>query len=151
MPSLSKSSDSKLRTCHHHIQDIFLGLILDYDFTVIEGHRDPSRQIYLFNQGRSKVRRGKHNSSPSLAIDAAPHITGRGIPWPKYGTKNYTKDLAHFYYFAGWVMDRAKQRKINMRWGGDWDRDNDLADQTFNDLVHFELILTGVTNGQIKV
>jgi peptidoglycan L-alanyl-D-glutamate endopeptidase CwlK len=29
--------------------------------------------------------------------------------------------------------------KHRIRWGGDWDMDNDLSDNTFNDLVHFEL------------
>lgn len=27
-----------------------------------------------------------------------------------------------------------------IRWGGDWDRDHDVKDQTFNDLVHFEVV-----------
>jgi hypothetical protein len=29
---------------------------------------------------------------------------------------------------------------INLRWGGDWDRDSDLKDQTFNDLGHIEVV-----------
>ena len=26
----------------------------------------------------------------------------------------------------------------NIHWGGDWDRDTEVNDQTFNDLAHFE-------------
>ena len=29
---------------------------------------------------------------------------------------------------------------IKIRWGGDWDSDNIMKDQTFNDLPHFEII-----------
>jgi hypothetical protein len=28
---------------------------------------------------------------------------------------------------------------IKIRWGGDWDSDNIMKDQTFNDLPHFQL------------
>jgi peptidoglycan L-alanyl-D-glutamate endopeptidase CwlK len=28
----------------------------------------------------------------------------------------------------------------HIRWGGDWDGDQDFRDQTFDDLAHFELI-----------
>ena len=41
--------------------------------------------------------------------------------------------------FAGYVQGVAEQLGIKIRWGGDWDSDFDFKDQTFNDLVHFEL------------
>ena len=28
----------------------------------------------------------------------------------------------------------------NVRWGGDWNMDNNFKDQKFNDLPHFELV-----------
>ncbi len=37
------------------------------------------------------------------------------------------------------MQQAAKDLKIEIRWGGDWDRDGDTTDQTFNDLVHWEL------------
>jgi peptidoglycan L-alanyl-D-glutamate endopeptidase CwlK len=50
-------------------------------------------------------------------------------------------DTKRFYHFAGFVLGVAKSSKIAIpiRWGGDWDSDNDLNDQTFMDLVHWEL------------
>ena len=45
-----------------------------------------------------------------------------------------------FYHFAGYVKGVADSLGIKICWGGDWDKDNDFDDQTFNDLVHFELI-----------
>ena len=29
---------------------------------------------------------------------------------------------------------------VAIRWGGDWDKDNELKDNGFDDLMHFELI-----------
>ena len=40
------------------------------------------------------------------------------------------------------MLGVAAAEGIKIRWGGDWDRDNDLADQSFNDLVHFEDLKT---------
>jgi peptidoglycan L-alanyl-D-glutamate endopeptidase CwlK len=37
-------------------------------------------------------------------------------------------------------MGIAAKMGIKIRWGGDWDRDEELHDQTFFDLPHFELI-----------
>ena len=70
---------------------------------------------------------GKHNQKPSLAIDVSPYP----INW---------RDTKRFYYFAGVVKAAAYSLGLNIRWGGDWDSDNDFNDQTFMDLVHFELI-----------
>ena len=37
------------------------------------------------------------------------------------------------------VIGLAAGIDVNLRWGGDWDRDFDLKDQRFNDYPHFEL------------
>jgi peptidoglycan L-alanyl-D-glutamate endopeptidase CwlK len=126
-------------------------VVLHYDCTIIEGHRDMVTQNSYYNQGRSKVRwpDGKHNKSPSQAVDAAPYISGRGIPWPKAPTdwndsgqrNTYIKDTNQFYHFAGFVIGMAETLDIPIRWGGDWDMDNDFRDNKFDDLVHFELHL----------
>ena len=71
----------------------------------------------------------KHNSFPSLAVDVAPYP----INW---------SDKERFYFFAGYVKATADQMKIKIRWGGDWDGDTKVRDQTFMDLPHYELIET---------
>jgi peptidoglycan L-alanyl-D-glutamate endopeptidase CwlK len=35
----------------------------------------------------------------------------------------------------------ASEEGVNVRWGGDWDGDRDIDDQTFDDLPHFEFRL----------
>lgn len=37
-------------------------------------------------------------------------------------------------------MGVATMMGVKIRWGGDWDLDTDLKDNTFDDLPHFELI-----------
>jgi len=68
----------------------------------------------------------KHNRYLSHAIDAAPYP----IKWGDY---------KRFYHFGGFVKAIALNYNIDIIWGGDFDNDFDFNDQTFNDLVHFEL------------
>jgi peptidoglycan L-alanyl-D-glutamate endopeptidase CwlK len=130
MPQFSQQSLDRLATCDHHLQILFCEVVKHWDCTVTEGHRSPERQIELFNSGKSKVQRGKHNETPSLAVDVAPCVDGK----PVYDTRIC-------YSFGGFVMGIAACLNLRdrIRWGGDWDNDRDVTDQTFNDLVHFEM------------
>lgn len=108
----------------------FVDLIMPLN--VIEGHRPEARQLELFKQGKTKLKHGKHNDLPSRAIDIAPS---------RFDWKNPNKltEVYKMYYLAGLMMAVAHDKGIDLRWGGDWDRDQDFGDQTFNDLVHFEI------------
>ena len=147
----SVNSKRELETCDYDLVQLFSGILPEYDHTIIEGHRPRARQLELYEKGLSKVREGRHNSDPSNAVDASPYIQGRGIPWPKMpenmslsanqraGINQYVKDMMQFAHFAGYVEASAAFMSVPIRWGGDWDRDHNLSDQTFDDLVHFEL------------
>jgi len=129
VPQFSRTSLSRLRTTHPQLQRLFERVVLNYDCTVLEGHRGEEAQNRAYDEGRSKLRwpDGKHNTYPSPAVDIAPYP----IDW---------QNLKRFYDFAGFVRGVSACMGIPIRWGGDWDRDYDLDDQRFNDLVHFELI-----------
>ena len=129
MYRFSEKSKAKLATCDARLQELFNQVIKHYDCSVLEGHRSNQRQEELFRQGKSKLRAGqsKHNHNPSLAIDVAPYP----IDW---------NDKNKFYHFVGYVKATADQLNIKIRCGADWDNDNDLNDQTFFDLPHFELV-----------
>jgi len=140
----------KLTTCISPLQRLMERVIQWYDNTITCGHRTKEAQDAAVASGNSKVvwPNSKHNKVPSEAVDAGPYIPGRGIPWPKTPTdwndkeqrQRYIKDIAQFYHFAGFVEGTARSMGINkLRWGGDWDRDHDLSDQKFDDLVHFEI------------
>lgn len=129
----SNSSRSKLDTCDERLQEIFNEAIKYIDITIVQGHRSKEEQNKYYREGKSEVQypNSKHNSSPAKAVDAAPYVSGEGIPW---------QDDRYFYYLAGIVMAIAKSKGINLRFGGDWDRDNNFSDQSFNDLVHYEIV-----------
>lgn len=129
MPKFSVSSEEKLKTCHSDLYKLFDDVVESYDCIIIEGYRSPEEQEKAFQNKKSKLNRGKHNFNPSYAVDVSPY------PIPKDW-----RELARFYHFAGYVKARAETLGIKIRWGGDWDSDNIFSDQTFNDLVHFELV-----------
>ena len=128
MPRFSKKSLSKLETCDKRLQDLFLRVVKKFDCTIIEGHRSKDRQNKLFDEGKSKLKypKGKHNATPSKAVDVAPYP----IDW---------NDRERFTYFAGYVLGIAYQMGLKIRWGGDWDMDTQVKDNNFDDLPHFEI------------
>ena len=142
MPSFSRKSMSKLRSCDYRLQELFLNVVKEYDCTIIQGHRTKEEQDEYYNNKRSKVQwpNSKHNHSPSLAADVAPWVNG-SIPWPQIPKDSkFIHDTAQFYHFAGFVLSRANSLGIDVRWGGDWDSDHNFSDQKFDDLVHFEIV-----------
>ena len=128
MPYFGRESRHNLRTCDPQLQRLFERVIQIIDCKILCGHRGEAAQNRAFDEGHSRVRwpDGKHNTYPSEGIDAA--------PWPIDW-----EDRPRFYFFAGIVLGVAEGMEIPLRWGGDWDGDRDFRDQTFDDLVHFEL------------
>jgi len=139
MANYGKKSRSNLDTCHIDLQVLFETVLPEFDHSVLCGHRGEEDQNKFFDEGKSKVRYpdGKHNKTPSEAIDAAPYP----IDW-----KNRERFIAFGCYVLG-VADQLLRDGImshRVRWGGDWNHSSrDLTPQTFDDLVHFELIGVG--------
>ena len=133
MPSFGTRSKNNLATAHPDLQRLFNEVVKKYDCSVICGHRNKEDQNKAFHEGRSKLQYpdGKHNKQPSQAVDVVPWFSTKpNIRW---------NDSQKFYHFAGYVQAVADQLGIVIRWGGDWDSDGELHDQTFFDLPHFEL------------
>jgi peptidoglycan LD-endopeptidase CwlK len=134
MPGYSLRSRRALDTCHKDLRYIFNYVIRYFDHSVIEGHRNEEKQNKYYKEGKSKLRfpKSKHNSYPSMAVDAAPYPINWG------GRERFT-------YFAGFVMAVARvmydagEIEHLVRWGGDWDKDTEVDDNRFDDLPHFEL------------
>ena len=129
MPAFGKDSQEKLATCDPRLQKVFNEVIKHFDCTVIEGHRGEEAQNKAFAEGKSKLKypQGKHNKIPSLAADVLPYP----IDW---------NDTNRMRYFAGFVVGIAATMGIKLRWGGDWNQNTELKDNSFNDLPHFELV-----------
>lgn len=128
MPKFGRKSMEHLTECHPDIQRVLLEVVKTFDCSVIEGHRPDAEQDKLYHAGKSKAKAGqsKHNHLPSLAVDVVPYP----IDWG---------DRDRFHYFAGFVMATAQSMDVDLRWGGDWDKDWQTRDNSFDDLPHFEL------------
>ena len=128
MPRFGKRSKQRLSTCDERLQEVFNEVIKYVDCSVLEGHRGKERQNQLYKEGKTKVTypKGRHNASPSLAVDVAPYP----IDW---------NDRERFTLFAGFVIGMANRMGYTLRWGGDWNMNFEVNDNKFDDFPHFEM------------
>ena len=128
MYKFSQRSLDNLKNVDERLVRICNELIKRVDFTVIEGFRSLERQKELYDKGFSKIdgisKKGKHNYSPSLAIDIIPYKKGHN---PFDGSKE--SDIM-FNNLAKEFKQVAKELGINITWGGDW---------KMGDYPHFQL------------
>jgi len=112
--------------------ELFTAVLKIADCTILEGHRGEARQNELRATGRSMLAfpHSKHNRTPSAAVDVVPYPLNWG-------------DRDRFHLFAGVVLGVAASMGLAVRWGGDWDRDFRPANNSFDDLPHYELIDDG--------
>lgn len=128
MYSYSTRSRTKLANAHPQLQRVFNEVIKYTDITILETTRNKFKQTEAYKKGTSKVKYGDsaHNYMPAVAIDVAPYP----IDW---------NNEKRFIELSTIVRREAKRLMIPIRWGGDWDRDGDMTDQSFHDLPHYEL------------
>jgi len=138
MPKFSDFSENNLTHCHPDLVSLFREVIKRFDCRVLEGYRTPARQAFLYMQGRTRPgpivtnvdgvnKKSAHNYDPSLAI----HVLPYPVDW-----NNRDRNAV----FAGYVIGVSHTLGINVRWGGDWNGNTILTDQTLHDWVHWELI-----------
>lgn len=140
-PRLGRRSISRLETCHPELMRLAkISIKVGMDFSVLQGWRGEERQNDLYSQGLSQKRwpDSKHNRMNdgrpySLAIDIA--------PWYESDPHIRWDNVEEFYYLAGIFRAVAFDLSIPIRWGGDWNRNFNLRDQSFFDLGHFELVV----------
>ena len=121
----SETSLKNLEGVDDRLQRIAYTVIQIIDCRVLSGLRTFKEQEQLVAEGKSKILHSRHLHG--MAIDVAPYP----INW---------QDTNGFCYFAGIMKGVAHMYGIPLRWGGDWDQDGIvIRDQTFNDLVHFEI------------
>ena len=128
MPKFGRTSRKRLKTCDEDLIFLFEEVVKYFDCSVLEGHRGKRLQNKYFKENKSKLKfpDGNHNKKLSTAIDVVPYP----IDW---------SDRERMTYFAGFVKGIAMMLGIPIRWGGDWNSNNDLKDNNFDDLPHFEL------------
>ena len=120
-----KRSKERLKGVDHRLIMILDELIKIMDVTIIEGLRSAKRQEQLLKKGATKVKYSKHMEGK--AVDLA--------PYPIDG-----EDRDTFHYMAGMVRGIGHLLNIKVRVGADWDSDGNTKDNSFDDLVHIELV-----------
>jgi len=139
MPAFSSASANRLAAAHPSLQKIFNTAIANYDCTILETARELDRQQALMRQGLTKTLDSKHlvqSDGWAHAADVAPW------PIPRNWGRDSAKTMAQFYHFGGYIRALADAMGVALRWGGDWNSNNRFEDQSFDDLVHFELVET---------
>lgn len=133
MPSFGKSSLDKLGTCDERLQRVFKRVVQHFDCTVICGERGEIEQNKAFAEGKSTLRypEGKHNKTPSLAIDVMPYP----LNWSESA-----KNIEQITLFAGFVLGVAKMMGIKIRWGHDWNQDMQVDTRGLVDRPHYEIV-----------
>jgi peptidoglycan LD-endopeptidase CwlK len=126
----SQTSQERLASAHPVLQKLFNEVIRYVDCTIICGHREKAAQNLAVAGGHSKTRYpfSPHNKIPASAIDAMPYP----IDW---------QDTERIAAFAGFVLGVAAMKGIDIKWGGDWNGNFNLKDQSFVDMPHYELNL----------
>ena len=146
MPSFGTQSTARLSTVDEGLRDVCYRVIPVLDFTVIWGMRGEDAQNRCYREGTSTKPwpESLHNAvlpSLSMAVDIAPWFSERPhIRW------NHERE---FVKLAGHMMQAAHELGVELRWGGDWDQDQDLYDRNVPfDLGHFERLHRRV--GEVK-
>lgn len=126
---INKSSAQNLSRAHPLLQKLFNEVASRIDIGILDSTRGRAAQELAFRKGNTKVRFGKsaHNYVPAIALDVYP------APLNWKSTKPFIRLGQKF------VLPLAREMKIPIRWGADWDMDSDLSDEDFVDMPHYEL------------
>lgn len=155
MAELGKTSQQRLSSTHPLIQELCQQVVAVFDITIIWGHRNKAEQDAAFLSGASTKPwpHSTHNTFPSNAVDPAPWPLPEGWGDLKSKTPNLRdlewKERVKFYQMVTAFKICWQQMcddfpeiadNFDIRFGADWDGDNDYRDQSFDDLVHIEIM-----------
>ena len=156
--SFGKKSKIQYDTLHSDLQ-----MILDWgiktcrvDFSLLEGHRPVEKQFEYYKKGREFIggewvltnpkakitnidgifTKGKHNYNPSLAVDFTVYVPGK--PELMWDAIHLTYVGASLIMISDFLFNEGLIEH-KLRWGGNWDLDGDLSDNTLYDRPHVEL------------
>jgi hypothetical protein len=124
----SPISHQRLGTCATPLLELFNTVLQECDCSIIDGHRSKERQNRYFAEGKTQVKwpDSNHNSSPSNAVD----VIAYPLRW---------NDRERQTLFAGLVLGIASEMGIGIIWGGNWRGDFQVADNKYDDMVHFQM------------
>ena len=142
--AFGSGSTAKLNTVHPHLRMIAERALArsPYDFTIVHGWRGEDVQNALEDSGASTKRfpDSRYNQSldpgvdnplqTSDAIDFAPWVNGKKIPW---------EETHIFAAIAGILFAAADELGLRITWGGDWDTDGNTKEHKLQDWGHVQI------------
>lgn len=136
MPKFSKNSLEKIKDLNSNLQYVVNKAIQIIDFAIVSGKRTIEEQKKLVESGNSKTMQSKHLTGD--AFDFVPYVKGIGYLYD-HNDKAFLYSV--YAYYAGIFMGIALEKGIQLRWGGDWNRNGiPYIDQDFQDLGHIECL-----------
>lgn len=116
------------------------------DFRVIEGVRTPARQKQLYAQGRTKpgpkvtwTLNSNHFVKSATGFGHAVDLLPAPYDWVLEDPKNTPAMDDSFALVAAAMYQAAAELGIRIRWGANWDGDNQWREKGESDNPHFEL------------
>lgn len=118
--SFGTRSKERLQSVHPDLVKVLEEAIKEspLDFSITEGLRTKERQKALFDAGKSQTMNSRH-------------LTGKAVDIAVIKDGEVTWDFKYYQLVADHIKKVAKELKIDIVWGGDW--------QSFKDGPHFEL------------
>ena len=127
-------SEQRLSTVHPALREIARRALelSEIDFGVSCGWRSKADQEKAFKGGFSKVRfpNSAHNPSPACAIDIIPY------PFVGWNDKRLVPQLVEI---SEAFFKASKELGVDIRWGGDFNRDGNKTTSDGWDKMHYEL------------
>jgi len=141
MPKFSPRSQKILSTCHVDLRKVLADAIKSTNFSVLSGKRGMAEQNELHRTGKSQLRwpNSMHCSEDdpegleddSAAVDIGLYKASKGrVDW---------KDTEAWLVMQGHIERVAWDHQIGLRFGSNWDNDEDFDDENFRDYGHIEL------------
>lgn len=152
MAKYGSKSEEHLAEVHADLARVMRAVVARFDNQIRDGARSVEEQKANVLKGVSKTMDSKHVVGTGIrnksdAVDAYPFpvrlpqpLSFRAdlTPAQRDELAAHVKDVARFYYFGGYVLATGDAMGVPLRWGGDWDGDRDVHEQSFDDLPHFE-------------
>jgi len=128
----SKASLDKLQGVHPDLVKVFMKakdyVPAELDFKITCGLRTLEEQKKLVAKGASKTMKSRHLTGHAVDV-AILAKDGKGLDWT----------FEKYAQLAEYIKQAARDVRVPIVWGGDWDNDGSYKDESFLDGPHFEL------------
>jgi peptidoglycan L-alanyl-D-glutamate endopeptidase CwlK len=116
----SKRSRQNIDSAHPLLRELARRALAQgiLDMTVIEGHRDKTKQDQYYKSGASKLKwpKSKHNKTPSEALDIVPYP----LDWSDWDEFLALSRLLKGTWEEMCEDDVEGTKDWELEWGGDW-------------------------------